>query len=116
MYLLIVFVLNMDSLDFLILILNSCILWINLDFQIFIKSNGVYSSLFWINVGISRPSRRTWWLLLTLKYKDNRWVITLVHIRINGTKIHARKYVIDSIGLMGLKMVTANNFCFIHVP
>jgi hypothetical protein len=72
MYLLIVFVLNMDSLDFLILIPNLCILWINPDFQIFIKSNGVYSSLFWINVGISRPSRRTWWLLLTLKYKDNR--------------------------------------------
>jgi hypothetical protein len=24
-------------------------------------------------VGISRPSRRTWWLLLTLKYKDNRF-------------------------------------------
>jgi hypothetical protein len=71
MYLLIVFVLNMDSLDFLILILNLCILWINLDIQIFIKSNGVYSSLFWINVRISRPSRETWWLLLTLKYKDN---------------------------------------------
>jgi hypothetical protein len=48
--LLIVFVLNMDSLDFLILIQNSYILWINLDLQIFIKSNGVYSSLFWINV------------------------------------------------------------------
>jgi hypothetical protein len=45
---------------------------INLDLQIFIKSNGVYSSVFWINVGISRPSRPTWWLLLTLKYKDNR--------------------------------------------
>jgi hypothetical protein len=43
---------------------------INLDLQIFIKSNGVYSSLFGFNVGISRPSRRTWWLLLTLKYKD----------------------------------------------
>jgi hypothetical protein len=66
-----VFVLNMNSLDFLILILNLCILWINLDLQIFIKSNSVYSSLFWINVGISRPSRRMWWLLLTLKYKDN---------------------------------------------
>jgi hypothetical protein len=61
----------MDSLDFLILILNLCTLWINLDLRIFIKSNGVYSSLFWINVGISRPSRRMWWLLLTLKYKDN---------------------------------------------
>jgi hypothetical protein len=60
MYLLIVFVLNMDSLDFLILIPNLCMLWINLDHQIFIKSNGVYSSLFWINVGISRPSVRTW--------------------------------------------------------
>jgi hypothetical protein len=72
MYLLIVFVFNMDSLNFLILILNLCILWINLDCQIFIKSNGVYSSLFWINVRISRSSRRTWWLLLTLKYKDNR--------------------------------------------
>jgi hypothetical protein len=48
MYLLIVFVLNMDSLDFLILILNLCILWINLDLQIFMKSNGVYSSLFWL--------------------------------------------------------------------
>jgi hypothetical protein len=46
MYLLIVFVLNRDSLDFLILIPNLCILWINLDLQIFIKSNGVYSSLF----------------------------------------------------------------------
>jgi hypothetical protein len=71
MYLLIVFVLNMDSLDFLILIMNLCILWINLDRQIFIKSNGVCSSLFWINVGIYRPSQRMWWLLLTLKYKDN---------------------------------------------
>jgi hypothetical protein len=46
MYLLIVFVLNMDSLDFLILIPNLCILWINLDLQVFIKSNGVYSSFF----------------------------------------------------------------------
>jgi hypothetical protein len=73
MNLVIVFVLNMDSLDFLIVIPNLCILWINLDLQIFIKSNSVYSSLFWINVGISRPSRRTWWFLLTLKYKDNRW-------------------------------------------
>jgi hypothetical protein len=44
MYLLIVFVLNMDSLDFLILIPNLCIPWINLNLQIFIKSNGVYSS------------------------------------------------------------------------
>jgi hypothetical protein len=44
----------MDSLDFLILILNLCILSINLDLQIFIKSNGVYSS-FLINVRISRP-------------------------------------------------------------
>jgi hypothetical protein len=69
MYLLIVFVLDMDSLNFLILIPSLCILWINLDLQIFIKSNGVYSSFF-INVGISRPSQRTWWLLLTLKYKD----------------------------------------------
>jgi hypothetical protein len=59
MSLLIVFVLNMDSLGFIILILNLCILWINLDLQIFIKSNGVYSSLFWINMGISKPSRRT---------------------------------------------------------
>jgi hypothetical protein len=42
MYLLIVFVLNIDSLDSLILILNLCILWINLDLKIFIKSNGVY--------------------------------------------------------------------------
>jgi hypothetical protein len=49
---------------------------INLELQIFIKSNGVYSSLFWINVRISRPSRRTWWLLLTLKYKDNRLTAT----------------------------------------
>jgi hypothetical protein len=48
MNLLIVFVLNMDSLDVLILILNLCILWINLDLQIFIKSNGVYTSLFWL--------------------------------------------------------------------
>jgi hypothetical protein len=63
MYLLIVFVLNMVSLDFLILIpnFNSEFMYlINLNLQIFIKSNGVYSSLFWINVGISRPSRRTW--------------------------------------------------------
>jgi hypothetical protein len=67
MYLLIVFVLNTDSLDFHILFPNLCILWINLDLQIFIKSNSVISSSFWINVGISRPSRRTWWLLLTLK-------------------------------------------------
>jgi hypothetical protein len=50
---------------------------INLDLHIFVKSNGVYSCLFWINVGISRPSRRTWWLLLTLKYKDNRCLIFL---------------------------------------
>jgi hypothetical protein len=72
MYLLIVFVLNINSLDFLILIPNLSIFCINIDLQIFIKSNGVYPSLFWINVGISRPSRRTWWLLLTLiKYKDN---------------------------------------------
>jgi hypothetical protein len=56
MYLLIVFVLNSDLPDFLILILNLCILWINLDLHIFIKSNGVYSSLFWINVGLCRPS------------------------------------------------------------
>jgi hypothetical protein len=75
MNLVIVFVLNMDSLDFLIVIPNLCILWINLNLQIFIKSNGICSSLFWINVGISRPSRRTWWLLLTLKYKDNRYII-----------------------------------------
>jgi hypothetical protein len=46
MYLLIVFVLNTYSLDFLILIPNLCILWINLDL-IFIKSNGVYSPLFY---------------------------------------------------------------------
>jgi hypothetical protein len=32
----------MDSLDLVILIPNLCILWINLDLQIFIKSNGVY--------------------------------------------------------------------------
>jgi hypothetical protein len=44
--LLIVFVLNTDSFDFLILIPNLCIFWINVDLQIFIKSNGVYSSLF----------------------------------------------------------------------
>jgi hypothetical protein len=50
--------LNMDSLDFLILIPNLWVLWINLDLQIFIKSNGIYSSFFWVNVGISRPSRR----------------------------------------------------------
>jgi hypothetical protein len=55
MYLLIVFVLNMDSLNFLLLIPNLCILWINLDLQIFIKSNDVYSSLFWINVRILDP-------------------------------------------------------------
>jgi hypothetical protein len=42
LYLLIVF-----SLDLLILIPNLCNIWIiNLDLQIFIKSNGVYSSLF----------------------------------------------------------------------
>jgi hypothetical protein len=46
MYLLIIFILNMDSLDFLILIPNLCILWINLDLQIFIKSNGVYLLFF----------------------------------------------------------------------
>jgi hypothetical protein len=57
MNLVIVFVFNMDSFDFLIVIPNLCILWINLDLQIFIKSNGVYSSLFWINVRIFRPSR-----------------------------------------------------------
>jgi hypothetical protein len=45
---------------------------INLDLQIFIKSNDIYSSLFRINVRIFRSSRRTWLLLLTLKYKDNR--------------------------------------------
>jgi hypothetical protein len=28
---------------------------INLDLQIFIKFNGVYSSLFWINVGFLDP-------------------------------------------------------------
>jgi hypothetical protein len=66
-----VFVLNVDSLDFLIVIPNLCILWINLNLQIFIKSNCICSSLFWINVGISRPSRRAWWLLSTLKCKDN---------------------------------------------
>jgi hypothetical protein len=55
-----VIVLNIDSLNFLILVPNLCILWINLDLQIFIKSNDVYSSLFWINLGISRPSWRTW--------------------------------------------------------
>jgi hypothetical protein len=38
MYSLIVFVVNMDSLDFLILIPNLYILWINLDLQIFIKT------------------------------------------------------------------------------
>jgi hypothetical protein len=69
MYLLIVFVLDMDSLDFLILILNLCIICINLDLQIFIKSNSVYFSIFLmnfytlfyflINVRISIPSRRT---------------------------------------------------------
>jgi hypothetical protein len=57
LYLIIVFVLNMDSLDLLILIPNLCIIWISLDLQIFIKSNSLYSSPFWINVGISRPSR-----------------------------------------------------------
>jgi hypothetical protein len=45
MHLLIVFVLHIDSLDFLILILNLFIIWINLDLQIFIRSNSVYSSL-----------------------------------------------------------------------
>jgi hypothetical protein len=59
MYLLIVFVLNMDSLDFLILIPNLCILWINP------RPSDLYKIqqcilLFWINVGISRPFRRTW--------------------------------------------------------
>jgi hypothetical protein len=48
MYLLIVFVLNMEYLDVLILIPNLYILWINIDLQIFIKSYGVYSSLFWL--------------------------------------------------------------------
>jgi hypothetical protein len=46
MNLVIVFVLNMDSLDFLIVIPNLCIIWINLDIQIFIKFNGVYPYLF----------------------------------------------------------------------
>jgi hypothetical protein len=32
-------------LDFLILIPNLCILWINIDLQIFIKYDGVYYSL-----------------------------------------------------------------------
>jgi hypothetical protein len=72
----------MDSLHFLILILNLCIIncicikyglfeftyfnsefiyfLINVDLQIFIKSNGVYSSIFWINVRILGPSQRTW--------------------------------------------------------
>jgi hypothetical protein len=36
MYLVIVFVLNMDSFDFLILIPNLCILWINIDLHIFV--------------------------------------------------------------------------------
>jgi hypothetical protein len=80
MYLLIVFVLDMDSLNYLILIPSLCILWINLDLQIFIKSNGVYSSSSWINVGISRPSQRTWWLLLTLKYKDNRCTVKNLNV------------------------------------
>jgi hypothetical protein len=84
MYLLIVFVLNTNSLDFLILISNLCIPWINLDIQIFIKSNGVYSSLFWINVGIYRPSRRTWLLLLTLKCKDNRRYLPLLSKQCHG--------------------------------
>jgi hypothetical protein len=46
MYLLIVFVLNMDSLDFLILIPNLSIFCINLDLQIFIKCKTVYILLF----------------------------------------------------------------------
>jgi hypothetical protein len=65
----IVFVLNMDFLDFLILIPTLCIIWINLDLQIFIKSNDVYSSLFKINVRIL-DTFGAWWVLLTLKYKD----------------------------------------------
>jgi hypothetical protein len=55
----------MNSLDFLIFIMNLCILWINLDLRIFIKVNGVYFS-FSINVRIFNPSQRTWCLLLTL--------------------------------------------------
>jgi hypothetical protein len=46
MNLVIVFVLSMDSLDFLIVIPNLCILWVSLDLQIFIKSDGICSSLF----------------------------------------------------------------------
>jgi hypothetical protein len=41
MYLLIVFVSNMDSLDFLILIPNLCILWINLDLDLYKLSQSV---------------------------------------------------------------------------
>jgi hypothetical protein len=67
-------------LNFLILIPSVCILWINLDLQIFVKSNGVYSSFFWINVGISRPSQRALWLLLTLKYKDNRCTVKNLNV------------------------------------
>jgi hypothetical protein len=50
MYLLIVFVLNTYSLNLLILIPNLCILWINLDLRILIKSNSVYSSLYLLNI------------------------------------------------------------------
>jgi hypothetical protein len=60
MYLLIVFVL-IWTLWISLFVLFRLIL----DIQIFIESNGVYSSLFCINVEISRPSPRTWWLLLT---------------------------------------------------
>jgi hypothetical protein len=88
MYLLIVFVLNMDPLDFLILIPNLCILWINVDLQIFIKSNGV-------TVGISRPSPRTWWLLLTLinllKFLTFS-PLSLHHITLNTSKDICSEY------------------------
>jgi hypothetical protein len=91
MYLLIVFVLNTVFLDFVILIPNLCILWINLDLQIFIKFNGVYSSLFWINMGISRPSRRTWWLLLTLKYIYIMWHgVNQTHLLCGSACCHER--------------------------
>ena len=53
------------------------IVWINLDHQIFIKSNGTNLSFFSINVRISRLSQRTLWLLLTLLYYDNRLIIVI---------------------------------------
>ena len=57
-------------------------LQVNLDRQIFIKSDGANLSLFQINVRISKFSGRTWWLLLTLKYVYNRQIDRLASGRL----------------------------------